>query len=238
MLRGRILKRGLAIAAVFAATLLLGRTPVMAADSVTATIPVSQTYSEKNKIPSDLNRTFKYLFKAEDSSNPMPSESTNGSYSFSLSSTASKKLTITYTNTGVYKYTLKQSIPDKKISRMTYDDRIYNITVSVKKSGSGLVTEIYINENGTSYKTDSAKFENSYNGKKSSSGSSSSSSSSSSGTSSYASSGTGTTDSGVLGDREGPNTGDSARPAFWIAIMAASALAMVFILLGLKKRRI
>ena len=264
MLSGRKLKRGLAMTAALAFSWLLSITPVMAADTVTATIPVSQTYSEKNKIPSDLNRTFNYQFKADNSSDTMPSGSSSGTYNFSLSSTASTKLSINYSKTGVYNYSLKQLIPEKKISGMNYDNRTYKITVSVKNSSSGLIAEVYINENGSSYKSDEAKFDNNYVGKKSSgskknndgkkddSGSSSSTGSSSS----YASSTSGTGDSGVLGDREapesgsgdeadsgvlgdkeGPDTGDSARPFIWIGVMAASALAMIFILLGLKKRR-
>ncbi len=260
MLSGRKLKRGLAMTAALAFSWLLCITPVMAADTVTAAIPVSQVYSEKNKIPSDLNRTFNYLFKADNSTDSMPSDSSGGSYNFSLSSTASTKLSINYSKTGVYTYSLKQIIPDKKISGMTYDDRIYKITVSVKKSSSGLIAEVYINENGSSYKKDEAKFENKYVGKKSSggkkhSGGDNGNSSSDGGTTtSYSTSATGTSDSGVLGDREapesgdepdsgvlgdkeGPNTGDAARPFVWIGVMAASALAMIFILLGLKKQR-
>ena len=252
--RGRVTRRviGLLFASLF--MIMIFSVAAFAGNSVTAVIPVNQTYTEKNKIPSDLNRTFKYVLTASDSSYPMPSGASNGSYNFSLKSTASTKIEISYTKTGVYKYSLKQVIPDSKISRMTYDEKVYDITVSVKNSGNSLISSVYISESGSSYKNDSANFENSYTGKKSSGGSSDDDDDDDDdeNSTSVASSGTGSTaidsgvlgdreapdsDSGVLGDKESPDTGDNANPFFWIAMILISMIVIVVSLKGLKTEK-
>ncbi|MCR4745499.1 MAG: hypothetical protein K5894_09780 [Lachnospiraceae bacterium] len=238
-MESRGLKKFISLIAAFLTAALIICVPAMAASSTTATIPVTQNYSEKNKIPSNLNRTFKYILKANDSSYPLPSGGSNGSYSFSLTSTQSVKLSISYTETGVYKYTLKQVIPDSKISRMTYDSSEYSITVSVKNNGSGLVNEVYISNSGSSYKSDSATFNNEYVGKKSSDSDDDDDDDDDDGTTSVASSGassavdagvlgdTNAPDSGVLGDKEGPDTGDRSNPVLWIGLMAASIFIII-----------
>ena len=249
----KIIRKSLVLIVAFLSSTAALSLTAFAAGTVTASIPVVQEYSEKNKIPSNLNRTFDYQLKAEDSSYPMPSGSSDGKYTFSLTSSASSSLSISFSESGVYKYTLSQVIPSSRISRVTYDEKVYNVTISVKSSSGGLISDVYISESGSSYKTDSARFVNSYLGKKSS-GSHSGSSSTESTTGSYSTASTtgtgdsavdsgvlgdrlapdGEVDSGVLGDRENPDTGDSSKPILWIALLLLSATGIVYSVRRLK----
>ena len=236
----RIIKKIILSAAVTATVMIIPTASTYAATRVT--IPVSQVYTTKKKVPSSVDPTFTYRLTANDNSYPMPGNT--NPYEFKMTNSTKYNISIDYNTVGTYTYKLEQVIPSNPIARMTYDKKTYSITVAVKNNGKGLVSSVYISQSGSSYKEGSATFNNSYEGKSSSGGGSSKKTTTTTSTGGSGGSvfGAGALDSGVLGERmapdgalesgvlgerKGPGTGDAAQPLFYLLVMITSAVVMV-----------
>ena len=55
-----------------------------ASQKTVARIPVSQTFEIKNQVPDGLNREFQYIMTCEEAKAPMPEETSEGTYTFTL----------------------------------------------------------------------------------------------------------------------------------------------------------
>ena len=126
-------------------------------------IPVSQTFEIKNQVPDGLNREFQYIMTCEEAKAPMPEETSEGTYTFTLKDNEKKVIEIAYEHAGVYYYNLKQQVSDKK-EKVSYDETNYKVAVYVTNADNGgLDTQVVVkNPDGT--KSAEAFFHNSYTG--------------------------------------------------------------------------
>lgn len=136
-----------------------------ASQKTVAKIPVSQTFEIKNQAPDGLNREFQYIMTCEETKVPMPEETSEGAYTFTLKDNDKKVIEIAYEHAGVYYYNLKQQVSDKK-DKFSYDETNYKVAVYVTNADNGgLDTQVVVkNPDGT--KSEEAYFHNSYTGDK------------------------------------------------------------------------
>lgn len=129
-------------------------------------IPVVQQFEARNKLPDKRNQTFRYELIREEQDAPMPDESDGDRYVFDMKGSEKKEIgPITYTRTGIWHYTLKQSV-QKEEKDYDYDKQTYAISVYVENladGGLGLQM-IVVNKEGN--KVDEIRFKNGYAGAK------------------------------------------------------------------------
>lgn len=117
-------------------------------------IPITQTLTVHGQTQNHYQST--YQFKALNSDCPMPENSQNGVYQFSMNDSDQTQLSMTYTHAGIYSYSLVQNTNDQ----LQYDKSLYQIDVYVKNTdNNGLIasTIVYL-ENGN--KTNQIHFQN------------------------------------------------------------------------------
>lgn len=130
------------------------------ADLVQVTLRVDQVFT-KNSSVSGLNGVFPYELTSLEESNPLPSGSVNGTYTFTIEETESKEIgPITFITPGVYQYEIKMKTPPAAIG-YTYDTQVYTVGVYVKRSAGNLIADVTVQKNGGS-KVDGIKFETIY----------------------------------------------------------------------------
>ena len=95
---------------------------VFAATQETIQVDISQEFAVENTNISP-NNTFDYKIQPENSTNPMPPE-VNSSGIFTMQGNGTKKLTFTFTSTGVYKYEIQQRVSSAQTD-YTYDQECY-----------------------------------------------------------------------------------------------------------------
>lgn len=120
-------------------------------------IPITQTLTVHGQTQNHYQST--YQFKALNSDCPMPENSQNGVYQFSMNDSDQTQLSMTYTHAGIYSYSLVQNTNDQ----LQYDKSLYQIDVYVKNTdNNGLIasTIVYL-ENGN--KTNQIHFQNELN---------------------------------------------------------------------------
>ncbi len=129
-------------------------------------IPVVQQFETRNKLPDKMNQTFRYELLREEQDAPMPDESDGDRYVFDMKGSEKNEVgPITYTRTGIWHYTLKQSV-QKEEKGYDYDKQTYEISVYVENlTDGGLgVQMIVVNKEGN--KVDEIRFKNGYTGEK------------------------------------------------------------------------
>ena len=87
------------VAGIALAAVLLQGLPVKAeaaSQKTVAKIPVSQTFEIKNQAPDGLNREFQYIMTCEETKVPMPEETSEGAYTFTLKDNDKKVIEIAY----------------------------------------------------------------------------------------------------------------------------------------------
>ena len=129
-------------------------------------IPVVQQFEARNKLPDKRNQTFRYELIREEQDAPMPDESDGDRYVFDMKGSEKKEIgPITYTRTGIWHYTMKQSV-QKEEKDYDYDKQTYAISVYVENLADGGlgVQMIVTNEEGN--KVDEIRFKNGYAGAK------------------------------------------------------------------------
>ena len=100
-------------------------------------IPVVQQFETRNKLPDKRNQTFRYELIREEQDAPMPDESDGDRYAFDMKGSEKKEIgPITYTRTGIWHYTLKQSV-QKEEKDYDYDKQTYAISVYVENLADG-----------------------------------------------------------------------------------------------------
>lgn len=117
-------------------------------------IPITQTLTVHGQTQNHYQST--YQFKALNSDCPMPENSQNGVYQFSMNDSDQTQLSMTYTHAGIYSYSLVQNTNNQ----LQYDKSLYQIDVYVKNTDhNGLIasTIVYL-ENGN--KTNQIHFQN------------------------------------------------------------------------------
>ena len=134
--------------------------PAIAAEPPAVTIPV--TISLSGTLPSTAE-DFVIMLKADDASYPMPAGAENGTYSMTINGAASRSFpAITYDRVGVYTYTIWQAAGTNP--KCTYDDTVYELTVSVTNAedGSGLEITAVLYPDAQGSKQPVAAFQNQY----------------------------------------------------------------------------
>ena len=129
-------------------------------------IPVVQQFETRNKLPDKRNQTFRYELIREEQDAPMPDESDGDRYVFDMKGSEKNEVgPITYTRTGIWHYTLKQSV-QKEEKGYDYDKQTYEISVYVENlTDGGLgVQMIVVNREGK--KVNEIRFKNGYTGEK------------------------------------------------------------------------
>lgn len=133
---------------------------VFAANSPSISIPVTLTI--KGVVP-EQQEAYRVLLKADDQAFPMPEGSVDGEYTLTVTSGKTAKFPdITYSQLGVYTYTVSQVAGDNELC--TYDDRVYTLKVYITnvKAGSGLEATAILSPDEGENKFPEAEFVNSY----------------------------------------------------------------------------
>ena len=129
-------------------------------------IPVVQQFEARNKLPDKRNQTFRYELIREEQDAPMPDESDGDRYVFDMKGSEKKEIgPITYTRTGIWHYTLKQSV-QKEEKDYDYDKQTYAISVYVENLADGGLGLQMIVANKEGNKVDEIRFKNGYAGAK------------------------------------------------------------------------
>lgn len=129
-------------------------------------IPVVQQFETRNKLPDKRNQTFRYELIREEQDAPMPDESDGDRYVFDMKGSEKKEIgLITYTRTGIWHYTLKQSV-QKEEKDYDYDKQTYAISVYVENLADGGLGVQMIVTNKEGNKVDEIRFKNGYAGAK------------------------------------------------------------------------
>lgn len=129
-------------------------------------IPVVQQFEARNKLPDKRNQTFRYELLREEQDAPMPDESDGDRYVFDMKGSEKKEIgPITYTRTGIWHYTLKQSV-QKEEKDYDYDKQTYAISVYVENLADGGLGVQMIVTNKEGNKVDEIRFKNGYAGAK------------------------------------------------------------------------
>ena len=133
---------------------------------VSVMIPVVQQFETRNKLPDKMNQTFRYELLREEQDAPMPDESDGDRYVFDMKGSEKKEIgPITYTRTGIWHYTLKQSV-QKEEKDYDYDKQTYAISVYVENLADGGLGVQMIVTNKEGNKVDEIRFKNGYAGAK------------------------------------------------------------------------
>ena len=129
-------------------------------------IPVVQQFEARNKLPDKMDQTFRYELIREEQDAPMPDESDGDRYVFDMKGSEKKEIgPITYTRTGIWHYTLKQSV-QKEETDYDYDKQTYAISVYVENLADGGLGVQMIVTNKEGNKVDEIRFKNGYAGAK------------------------------------------------------------------------
>lgn len=129
-------------------------------DGAAVELSVHQTVYEE-ETSEELEGLFEYDLTALEEGSPMPDDSQNNIYSFSMSGTENRKIgPMIFSHGGIYRYEVKQNISGKK-ENYRYDETVYTVEVYVKNEEHGLTAEVIVlNEAGS--KCESIQFENTY----------------------------------------------------------------------------
>ena len=134
--------------------------PVYAAEPPEVSLPV--TISLSGTLPNP-EEDFKVALKANNVDDPMPEGTVNGVCSMTITGEGRKNFpAIIYDRVGVYRYTVYQVAGTNK--KCTYDDTVYNLTVTVsnKTDYSGLEATAVLHPESGGDKLADIEFENKY----------------------------------------------------------------------------
>lgn len=125
-------------------------------------LTVKQSFEVKNPAE-EMDFTGNYEFRALDQEAPMPENTKNGIYFFSLNGEqVETTFSLQYLHAGVYHYQLVQTTAEKE--RYQYDKNCYEITVYVKNGENGELVSEVVAEKGDGKKCGDLEFQNSYQG--------------------------------------------------------------------------
>lgn len=150
-----------------ASLILLPAEEVLGAEQTASVmIPVVQQFETRNTLPDKLDQTFRYELIREEQDAPMPEGSDGDRYVFDMTGSEKKEVgPITYTHTGVWHYTLKQSVQNEE-KGYDYDKQTYEIAVYVENLADGSFGVQMIAANKEGNKVDEIRFKNGYTGEK------------------------------------------------------------------------
>lgn len=212
----RRMKCGRRIGALLVAViLLLGMQTSAYAESVTAHLPVEQTFSTNL---TGVDNVFHYVLRADEPGAPMPDGSVNGEYAFTLRGNTSIDLQFNASQVGTYHYTLTQDVIDAE-EWYEYDRRQYTVMLQVYVGSDGRLTSVLLIYNPAGEKVETAVFSNRYAQPAPPADPISPTSP--------------ITPPGIGGNVQ---TGDENNLPFYLAMMAASALGMILLLVWARKK--
>lgn len=200
-------KRGIGIFAGIICAMMISATAFAAQPSAEALIPAGQSFDDQSGRAAE--DTFQYILKAENDKTPVPEGSENGVYSFSMTGTQEIWLDrISYVKPGIYRYEAYQTVEEPQ-DGYRYDDTVYTVYVNVVNTSSGGLEAGVVIQNEAGEKCENLFFENSFSDRPA--------------------------DHGGPGGDEPAETGDNAEAGLWLAVMAASGTAAVF--LSVRRRK-
>ena len=125
-------------------------------------IPVSQTFTlGRAEDPTSVNRVFTYTLIPDVATNPMPTGTVGGAYSFTLNGNEDINIDLSTTYTGSnqnYTYKLKQTVGGT--AHYQYDEKIYDVQVYVIQAAGVVHTGAIIEDSGD--KVERAEFKAGY----------------------------------------------------------------------------
>lgn len=148
-------------AILFVCIILIVKLPVHAdeASEVRVVLPIEQSFNGDLKGDQIV---CEYTFTCIDYDNPMPADSINNIYKFTLKDQEQLTLgPLIYTSPGIYTYQLKQSSVNKE-NEFKRDDKVYTIEVRVNWDADNHLHAMVIAENDIGSKAEILKFINSY----------------------------------------------------------------------------
>lgn len=198
-----------------AVILLLGLQTAAYAESVTARLPVEQTFSTNL---TGVDNTFRYVLRADEPGAPMPNGSVNGEYAFTLRGNTSIELQFNASQAGTYHYTLAQDVSGAE-EWYEYDRRQYTVMLEVYLDSDNRLSTVLLIYNPAGEKVESVVFSNR-----------------------YAQPASPTSPTSPTSPISPPSvggsvqTGDENNLPFYLAMMAASALGMILLLVWARKK--
>ncbi len=134
-----------------------------ASNATEVLLSVEQSFEQKS-FEKEADLIGNYELRALDAGFPMPEDSQNGIYSFSLKGAqANKIISLQFDRDGVYRYQLTQTTKEKE--NYLYDRSSYMISAYIKNSEAGEMSAQVIVEKNDGKKYGELKFYNSYNEK-------------------------------------------------------------------------
>lgn len=130
------------------------------ANTVDVSLPVKQIFTVQSTSAKPANQTGTYVFSAVSEDAPMPENSQDRSYSFSIQGTEQQAvIPLTFQHGGIYNYTLRAT--NQNDAQYTYDTARYDITVYVQNEENRLTTQIIV-ENEKKEKCESIQYCHTY----------------------------------------------------------------------------
>lgn len=217
-----VFRRHFILPMLVAMVFMMSATVYASSESASVQIPVKQIFTVKQGTVQKEGDVFYYQLTSQKAENPMPEESKDGAYSFSLKDTQEETLQeITYHKIGDYEYQMEQTVSEKK-EGYGYDQKAYTVVVSIRSREDGGLYADLILKNEAGEKVETASFTNTYTGKKLSGGT-----------------GTGGTSPNYTTpssqSRPLVKTGDETKVFLLLALLAGSAVTLVAV--GASKRK-
>lgn len=136
--------------------------PVRAQSEGEAKIPVQQILSQVNGGENEqVQKSFAYTLQPKSTADPMPDGTAEGAYVFSMQGNAETHIRISFPETGVFGYTLKQTAQNET-QEWTTDGSVYDIEVYVKATDRETPSTEVIIKNSEHDKLAKAVFTNEY----------------------------------------------------------------------------
>ena len=133
---------------------------IFASDNCTAVkIPVRQIFDSKVE---DIADDSSYIMTTDQNDAPMPAESRNMQYSWTMKKNAATEITLNVKTAGQYHYTLCQTTEKK--DNYKYDQNKYHVTVEAYYNESNQLKVVTIVANEKGEKIETISFKNSYMG--------------------------------------------------------------------------
>lgn len=168
--KSRTVFRRYLILPMLAMIFMMSATVYASSESAAVQVPVKQIFTVKQGNLPEGGDVFYYQLTPQKAENPMPAESKDGAYSFSLKNSQEGTLQeITYNKIGDYEYQIEQTVSEKK-EGYWYDRKTYSVEVSVRSREDGGLYADLILKNEAGEKVEAASFTNTYTGKKLSGG--------------------------------------------------------------------
>lgn len=110
--------------------------------SVSAVIHIEEILTKENTNKDEVENTFHFILAAADADCPLPSDSENGQFAFSLKSNNSTDIELTFTKAGTYVYSLYEAEPDIKEGFVCDESKYTLVIYALNAEDGGLIAAV------------------------------------------------------------------------------------------------